>query len=130
MTGVNITRGNIRDIHRIPTYKKEGPLPIIASFSSILIKKAIMESYYEKKMKIDASELGNYQSKRVFLATHLTPHMKQLFKMARDLKDDGVKYVWERNGTILARISDNDTIVKITSENSIHQLKMKLSESH
>lgn len=124
--GIKIDHKNFRDIHRIPSYKKEGPLPIIVSFSSIILQRQIMSKYYNRHEPISSTSIDLPGNKSIFLATHLTPHKKNLFWLARKLKQQGASFVWERNGIIFVKISDSDSAVKINSEKDIKNLETAL----
>lgn len=123
---VEIDKTNVRDIHRIPTFNNKLPQPIIVSFNSIVLRDLILEKVYENytmREGLTGHSIGLSENNRIFVATHLTPSKKELFKKARDAKKaNGVQYVWERYGTIFAKASSNTARVKINNEEDIKKV--------
>lgn len=52
----------------------------------------------------------------LFMDEELTSETYKLFKKAKNLKLSGYKYVWHKNGTVLARKDDGDKYVIIKDE--------------
>jgi hypothetical protein len=133
--GIQIRENEIRDIHRIPSYKREQPLPLIASFISVVLKNKILSAYYDKcktaKMEkqghpLHSAQYGFREDLSVFLSMHLTPKKKLLFKKARETRNLGVNFVWERWGIIYAKVSASSKIVKISNELELNKFKATL----
>lgn len=64
---------------------------------------------------------------KIFIATHLPPHKELLYKKAREMTNHGVKYVWEKFGTLYARISEDTQTTIITKEEDVSDLMKKVS---
>lgn len=58
----------------------------------------------------------------IFVDEELTKEAYTLFKKAKGLKNSGFKYVWHRNGKILARKNDGDNVLVIKSEDVLNEL--------
>lgn len=126
--GFKIEKHDVKALHRIPTYKIEGPKPVIISFVSSMLRDEILSVYYSRKKPISGEELGYGKASKVtvFVATHLTPEMKLLFKQARDLKKLGVQYVWERYGSIFTKINDTLPKTKILCNADLEEVKKNI----
>lgn len=121
--GIEIDKTNIRNIHRIPTYNGNMPQPIIVSFTSIVLRDQLLQKVYDNKNGLTGENIDLPTKQRIFIATHLTPQKKELFKKARDAKKkDGVAYVWERHGNILARATEVSATIKIKTEEDIEKV--------
>ncbi|CAH1962501.1 unnamed protein product [Acanthoscelides obtectus] len=66
--------------------------------------------------------LNKEESKRIFVDEELTKETYQLFKHSRQLKGVGYKYVWHREGKILARKNDGSDIIFIRNVNQVNDL--------
>jgi len=125
--GVTLLPSDIRDIHRIPTYKAEQPQPLIVSFISVIIRNEILDAYYEAKKNqrehpLCATMISSNIRSRIFLATHLTPAKKLLFKKLREKKQAGVKFVLERNGQLYAKVDETSRVIKINRDEDLQKL--------
>lgn len=58
---------------------------------------------------------------KIYVNEHLTAYLKGLHKKARDLRP-GVKYIWVREGKILARKAEGFPVITIKCEDDMAKL--------
>lgn len=81
------------------------------------------------KKDIYPADIGiSQQSKRPLLITEqLTRHNQELLFKARSIRGPGgFKFVWSKNGQILARHKENSRVIRITDQNQITQIKEQI----
>ncbi|KAG6439464.1 hypothetical protein O3G_MSEX000794 [Manduca sexta] len=120
----------IKDIYRINSKDKDNR-PIIVDFTSVLTKENFINMY--KKINKDKSKLTtdtikiSGPSKPIFISENLTPKMKRLFFLSRDIaKTKEYKYCWVSHGKIFLRKFDGSSIIQIKSENDIDCLRNQI----
>lgn len=62
----------------------------------------------------------------IYIDDHLTQESARLFASARKLKEIGVKYIWTKNGKILAKIGDDSIPTTIQSNVDIEKISTKV----
>lgn len=119
--GVNVSETVLSNIKYVST-KSNGTKAVLTVENSET-KRMIIDAR-AKKGRITSRAVGlGESSSYIFLDEELTQQTYQLFKKAKlQLKNIGFKYVWHRNGNILARKNDNDELIVIKNESVLEDL--------
>lgn len=76
-----------------------------------------------QKGRINGRDVGTADSNDpIFLTEELTQETYILLKKAKELKNVGYKYVWQKNGTVFARKVDGDRYIVIKNELLVNEL--------
>lgn len=119
----NIAKHNIVDVYRQKRSKK-----IIVKFDTIVAKKEFTLKVKAQKIKSGElktqngtyAEITNQRNETIFVNDELTALNKKLLWMAKNkARSKNWKFVWVRNGKILAKKSENDRACYITKEADI-----------
>lgn len=98
---------DIQAAHRVPTKRKSGIKPIVVQFSNRQKRDAFLLK--AKKIKIKSTAfVNNVPETFVYVNEHLTPFNRELLFKSKQLKLNGYKYVWPKDGKILAKKTDSD----------------------
>lgn len=83
-----------------------------------------------RKTSITGRDLGHEDSTRIYIRESLTPSTAfLLWKTKKDLKETGLcKFVWLKNGVVLAKKSETDKAHVIRSENDMGRLQEVFSK--
>lgn len=106
---------NLIVAHRVPSFNKEKPKPLIIQVKTKLIRDELLKKL--KNRKLQASEINSrFPEMPVFVNEHLTPELKQLFYHARKYKKDKeFQFCWSRDGKIFLRKDEASRIIRINS---------------
>lgn len=117
---VNCNGGDFEDIK---IFKVNNGAKAVVTLKSLELKQRILRARAQKgKISIRNMGLGE-SSQTIFIDEDLSKEMYELFKKAREqLKERNYKYVWHRNGRVLARKSEGDRYVVIRGENDLEEL--------
>ncbi|CAG9761287.1 unnamed protein product [Ceutorhynchus assimilis] len=95
---------------------KNSGIKVIVTLPTTELKKLILEARAKKgKLTLRNCGLGE-ASTPIFISEDLTKQTYALFKRAKLLKEHGYKYIWYRNGNVLARKDDGQPVVAIKNE--------------
>ena len=119
LSGTDIIE-NLVVAHRVPSFKKDKPKPIIIQVKSGLIRNNILKKL--KQRKLMASEINNrFTVMPIFANEHLCPENKTLFFHARKFKtENNFKFCWSRDGKIFLRKDESSAIIRIKSLEDLH----------
>ena len=97
---------------------------VFVEFNSLRKKKEIMSKI---KHKINVNELNNDNNNNnnsfIYLNDRLTSSNRKLLWLAKNkAKQNNWKFVWVRNGEILARKAENEMVIRIESESDIDKI--------
>lgn len=114
---------NIISVHRVPHARKEEnsrPKNIIVKLCSRILRDNVLGAFrLSKGLKSDQLGISG-TSCNIYINEHLTLRNKQLFRNSREAaKKHGYKYVWIKNATVLARMSDTSPIFAIRYQSDI-----------
>lgn len=111
------------DFDDIKIFKINNGAKAVVTLKSLELKQRILRARAQKG-KISIRNLGlGESSQAIFIDEDLTKEMYALFKKARDqLKEKNYKYIWHRNGRVLARKSEGDRYVVIRDEKDLEEL--------
>lgn len=134
LIGVEIDADKVRAVHRVARGPGAAPGPaaaaadappprpknIVVQLSSRRLRDDVLSAARARReLYTDQLQMGG-ESRRFFVAEHLTLRNKKLFAKARELgKDAGFKHVWVRNFTIQMRKTDLSKIIYIRSESDL-----------
>lgn len=122
---VQVPEWDIVAAHRLQT-RKNGDTPIIIKFLRKKTKEELITS--GKKKNLTADLFGNGRADvKLYFNEHLIDCKNQLYKKARDLRQEkiGYKFVWVRNGRIMARKNEGDPVEFINSEQDLNDIKSR-----
>lgn len=122
-----LDKKDIVSIHRVPHARKEEysrPKNIIVKLCSRILRDNFLSAYrLSKGLKTDQLDFSG-PPRNIYINEHLTLRNKQLFRKCREAaKKHNCKYVWIKNATVLARVSDTSPIFAIRNENDICKLR-------
>lgn len=111
---------NVVIAHRIPTFNKDRPKPIIVQFKSKPIKDEIQKKLKERK--ITTTEINpRFTDMPVYFNEHLTPELKKIFFLSRKFKNENnFKFCWVRDGKIYIRKNETSKIHRIQTEEDLN----------
>lgn len=131
ITGVNICKTNLRDIHRLPGNQKK-PRPIIVEFMTVQSKSQVLTAArnYNKDKKNDSEKLntrklgfGDSPCGVVHVSEQLPATTKKLLYLAQEFKKKhAFAYCWIKNGNVFMRKVDQGKHVLIKSEQCLQKL--------
>lgn len=98
--------------------------PVLVSFNTTEQKNMILAMRREKG-KILSSNCGLPGTNLIFLNEDLTKEQRELFRLARSLKNHGFKFIWVKHGVVYVRKSENSDVIKVSNEADINQLKVQ-----
>lgn len=118
--GVHVSASDVESSRKITT---KGGVKAIICLKTLEIKQKIMQARAKRgKLTVNNTGLGE-SSRAIYIDEELTKDMYILFKKTRAaLKEIDYKYVWHRNGRILARKMDGDQPIVIRSEVDLENL--------
>lgn len=120
-----VDKSYIKHIHR--TYSKTFPKPITVEFYNKFDKEAILQLVKGRKNTIPSDVNFNNPSK-ILIMDYLPGWKKKLLAVAKDkllktnTNNNQYKYVWAKHGNIYCRKSDDDVLVKISSQLDLDKL--------
>jgi hypothetical protein len=123
---LKINESMINDCHRIGFNKNnESPRKILVSFTNhqdkvnILKARQIVRNFSTKCMGIQPDV-------PIYIRENLTSKGNKLFKEARELRKQlNFKFVWTKNGLVFLRKNETEKIIRVVSEEIIHQLRSR-----
>lgn len=135
LIGVEMDAGKVRAVHRVARGPGAAPGPaaaaatdappprpknIVVQLTSRRLRDDVLSAArVRRELYTDQLQMGG-ESRRFFVAEHLTLRNKKLFAMARKVgKDAGFKHVWVRNFAIQMRKTDFSKIFYIRSESDL-----------
>ncbi|XP_022184148.2 uncharacterized protein LOC111043494 [Nilaparvata lugens] len=112
----------IDNCHRLPSKDRDRPPAIIAKFVRRFDKEALLQ---KRRIKRDFStrHLGHQQISPIYLNESLCPERRRLLALAKKAKGEGnFKYLWVRNGKVLARRTDGQPVIVIETVQDLNKL--------
>lgn len=104
--------------------------PILVQLSSVAAKTKLLQVRRFKK-EIFQSDIGiaNYTSRSpILISEQLTRSNQELLFRARSLRgQSNYKFVWSKNGQILARYRNNSKVIRITDTSHVNFLRAELN---
>lgn len=126
--GEPISRSDVDVCHRVPT-KDKSASNIIVQFQRRDKRDAVLEKAKKTRLTnatvglLTASNEGSSTEpceRAIYINEHLCPFMKRLLGMAIARKrENRWKFVWTKNGSILARRTESSPIIPIHSESDL-----------
>jgi len=115
---------NISALHRVPSFNKEKPKPIICQLNNKSLRDSLLKKL--RSIKISARQVNpRFPDLPVYFNEHLAPEIKNLFFHARKAKIElKFKFCWTRDGKIFLRKDESSKIYRI---NSLDDLNVPMS---
>ena len=108
-----IANNSIDYCYRKQTRNSKNDGMIVVKFVSRYMKDEIMA--IKRKKRLSANNCGFNSNERIFFNDWLSPKAKSILYAAKNVKrEKGYKYIWARNGNILARKSDGGDIIRLS----------------
>lgn len=122
--GVEVLENDISTAHRVPTFKKDRPPPIIVQFCRRTIRDALISKFRDRK-KMTANQIhAALPSSDVYVNEHLSPENKLfLSKLKQKCKEIGFNYAWCRDGKFFVRRSQGERCLKVDTYEELAKLK-------
>nr|CAI5830550.1 unnamed protein product [Callosobruchus analis]CAI5850631.1 unnamed protein product [Callosobruchus analis] len=107
-------------------------LPAVSSHKAIIVVKfqteerrnAVLEK--GKKLKLDGQNCNiSNSNSRIYINEDLPRGVRDVFRSARELKKEGFKYVWCKNGQVYVRKEDGGPAVRVHSHADVDVLKAR-----
>lgn len=122
--GVEIQESDISTAHRVPSFKKDRPPPLIVQFSRRITRDTVLNKYKDKKGLTARQINPAFPDKIVYVNEHLTPDNKIfLSKLKVKCKEIGYQYAWCREGRFFVRKCQGDRYIKVDSYDELNKLK-------
>lgn len=113
-----ISSNDVAHFKQVPT--KSG-VKIIATLKPEHKKQILATRSKKGKLTLRNTKFGDSDA-RIFVDEELTKETYHLFKHSKQLKGVGYKYVWHREGKILARKNDDSDIIFIRNASHVNDL--------
>lgn len=120
----NITEDMVDACHRLGRRTDEKkPRGIIVKFVRRMDKEQLMKKRQQRKRDFSTRHLGLPSDTPVYLNDSLSPARRRLLGLVRQKrKDNGFKYLWLRNGSILLRKEEGAPVVEIRNQADLDRL--------
>lgn len=105
----------------LPTTDGNKPVVLVHCLTEELRNK-VLEKRKQQRLSTENCGIDN-QGTNIYINEDLPRPVREIFKKARELKQNGFKYVWSKNGQVYTRKNDGDPVIKI---NSISQVELHL----
>lgn len=116
----NVTGENIDNI-KIINLKNKKPI-VVATLNNSEKRNSILRNRNKKGMLTGAKCNINNSNEKIYVNEEMTTVTYQLLREAFKLKDVGFQFIWHKNGTIYARLKEEEEAIKIQSAEIIKQL--------
>lgn len=118
--GEPITSSDIEVCHRVPT-REAGKSNVVVQFRSRQKRDSVLEK--ARKARVRNNQVGIPDDARVFVNEHLCPTLKRLLSLALARKRECQwRFVWTRNGKVLARKTEASGVIHIASEADLQKI--------
>lgn len=119
--GEPITAADVEIAHRVPVPNNPSTKNIVVQFVRRTKRNEVLEK--ARKHRLHCRDLGFDNMTPVYINEHLCPEMKKLLGQATaKRKETGWKYLWVRNGQVLARRAEDTPVLKITCGDDLSKM--------
>jgi len=114
---------SISVIHRVPSFNRDKPKPIICQLNSKPIRDILLKKL--RTAKLTTNQINSRLTPMpVYFNEHLAPENKQLFFHARKFKDENqYKFCWSRDGKIFLRKDESSKFIRIKTVDDLNGLR-------
>lgn len=125
---IPLQRDEIQAVKRIPTKRQSG-IPIISvKFTDSRKRDQIISN---RKKIITSLEIVGHGDNRIYINEGMSPFLKDLLWRAKSAgRSHGFKYIWQKNGIILAKRDDESKTLMIRTEDDINNYIVKQQKNH
>lgn len=122
--GVEIQESDISAAHRVPSFRKDRPQPLIVQFTRRTTRDTLLNKFKDNKTMTAKQINAAFPAQNVYVNEHLTPENKLfLSKLKEKCKEVGFSYAWCRDGKFFARKSQGERYIKIENYDDFNKLK-------
>lgn len=120
---------NILNVERIGKKRDTGFRIVLVELTHASMRDQLLMA--KKKVVITNADIGAQigdsadERDKIFFAEHLTKENLNLLSMARDLRENGMKFVWVKRGKIFARAEEGAQQYRIWSSTDVAVLERK-----
>lgn len=97
----------------LPAHNTEKAV-VLVQFKSVEVRNSVLEKRKMFRLNTENSGINNMQT-AIYINEDLSRPTRIIFRKARELKKNGYRYVWCKDGQIYARKKDGDDVIKIVS---------------
>lgn len=122
--GVEIQESDISTAHRVPSYRKDRPSPLIVQFSRRVTRDTFL-SKFKAKNGLTARQINtSFPAQTVYINEHLSPENKIfLSKLKLKCKEIGYQYAWCKEGKFFARKCQGERYHRVDTYEELNKLK-------
>lgn len=123
--GVAVQQEEISAAHRVPTFKKDRPQPLIVQFLRRSDRDAWLSKFRDRKgTPLQASTINSaFPQGNIYVNEHLSPENKVfLAKVKRKSKELGYEHAWCRDGNFFVRKRQGERYIRINAEEDLAKL--------
>lgn len=118
---------DISKCHRVPCYNEKKGYNIVCQFISRRVKEDFLaktKSFSKANQGFSAKDVKNFlPDVKIYVNEHLSPEKKRLFSEAKAAKKQfDWKFLWIKEGNVLARKDTNSNVVKIDCRSDIAKI--------
>ncbi|KAG8320614.1 hypothetical protein J6590_064939, partial [Homalodisca vitripennis] len=124
---VEVKRGDIAAVHRVPSFRKERTPQIVVQFHSRVLKTTWLKKYRAARKNnngLTAKHVNNiFPSINLYINEHFTPENKMLLQKAKEKCNNvNYKYTWCKEGKIFVRKADGNSCIRIVDEDDLAKI--------
>ncbi|XP_054715292.1 major antigen-like [Uloborus diversus] len=117
-------KGEIINMHRVPTQSKNKIKPIIVRFKDILTRNTWLRATKDNKNLTTTMINNKFEEQKIFINEHVTGKVKELHFIARKFKSENdYKFVWMKGGKVFLRKSENDRVIQVRRKEDLDKLR-------
>ncbi|XP_054721283.1 uncharacterized protein LOC129231060 [Uloborus diversus] len=117
-------KGEIINMHRVPTQSKNRIKPIIVRFKDILTRNTWLRATKDNKNLTTTMINNKFEEQKIFINEHVTRKVKELHFIARKFKSENdYKFVWMKGGKVFLRKSENDRVTQVRRKEDLDKLR-------
>ncbi|XP_054711323.1 major antigen-like [Uloborus diversus] len=117
-------KGEIINMHRVPTQSKNRIKPIIVRFKDILTRNTLLRATKDNKNLTTTMINNKFEEQKIFINEHVTRKVKELHFIARKFKSENdYKFVWMKGGKVFLRKSENDRVIQVRRKEDLDKLR-------
>lgn len=106
---------------------RDGKKQLLVKFKEVKDRDMMVQKRKGRKLTLEECKIGD-KIGNIYINEDLPSNIRRLYRKARELKKNGYKFVWQRNGHIFARKSNNTDAREIFSESQVDQMIQEQKE--
>lgn len=122
--GVDLQGTDISTAHRVPSFRKDRPPPLIVQFARRSVRDTLINKFRERKVMTAQQINAALPAQNVYINEHLSPENKLfLSKLKQKCKDIGYNYAWSRDGKFFVRKCQGERYHRVDTYEELAKLK-------